>query len=78
LFLLFKIKAIGVCLLWGKKIKCVIVNVYAPCFFQAKKVLSVDLLEAMKVHMADHYCILGDVNYIRNNRGEIIGAAVRV
>ncbi|MCI85665.1 endonuclease/exonuclease/phosphatase family protein, partial [Trifolium medium] len=31
----------------------------------------------MKVHMADHYCILGDFNSI-TNRGERIGEVVGV
>jgi exonuclease III len=48
---------VGVVLLWGaSKIKCVIINVYAPCLFQAKKVLWVDLLVALKVYESDHIC----------------------
>jgi hypothetical protein len=57
---------LGVCLDWGaKKVRCVVLNVYAPCFLTAKKSLWIDLLVALRVYGADHYCILGDFNSVR-------------
>jgi endonuclease/exonuclease/phosphatase family metal-dependent hydrolase len=58
---------VGVVLLWGaRKIKCVIINVYAPCHLQAKKALWVDLLVALKVYETDHICVSGDFNSVRS------------
>jgi hypothetical protein len=71
---------LGVCLLWGaKKIRSVIINVYAPCLLQSKKTLWVDILVALRVHSAEHYCILGDFNSIRSNverRGVSVGGDI--
>jgi exonuclease III len=58
---------VGVVLLWGaSKIKCVIINVYAPCLIHAKKSLWVDLLVALKVYGTNHICLLGDFNSVRS------------
>jgi exonuclease III len=71
---------LGVCLEWGvKKLRHVILNVYAPCFLSSKKTLWVDLLVAMRVYGADHYCILGDFNAIRSReerKGTGVGGEV--
>ncbi|MCH83010.1 reverse transcriptase, partial [Trifolium medium] len=71
---------LGVCLEWGvKKLRCVILNVYAPCSLNAKKTLWVDLLVAMRVYGADHYCILGDFNAVRSReerKGVRVGGEV--
>ncbi|MCI30103.1 hypothetical protein A2U01_0051312, partial [Trifolium medium] len=59
---------LGVVLLWGaSKVKCVIINVYAPCLLQAKKALWVDLLVALKVYGTNHICVLGDFNSVRSD-----------
>ncbi|GAU32090.1 hypothetical protein TSUD_152950 [Trifolium subterraneum] len=57
---------LGVVLQWGANEEiCVVVNVYAPCVLNAKKVLWVDLLVARRFYAAEHFCILGDFNSVR-------------
>ncbi|WJX38360.1 hypothetical protein P8452_26031 [Trifolium repens] len=57
---------LGVVLEWGEKnIRCIVLNVYAPCNLEAKKQLWVDLIVARRTHMADLWCMLGDFNSVR-------------
>ncbi|MCI12468.1 reverse transcriptase, partial [Trifolium medium] len=57
---------LGVCLQWGEKnLRCIVLNVYAPCNLEAKKQLWVELLVAKRIYLADLWCILGDFNSVR-------------
>jgi exonuclease III len=59
---------LGVCLEWGqKKVRVLTLNVYAPCNFEAKKQLWVELLVAKRTYTADLWCILGDLNSVRDS-----------
>ncbi|WJX68115.1 hypothetical protein P8452_52517 [Trifolium repens] len=59
---------LGVCLEWGqKKVRVLTLNVYAPCNFEAKKQLWVELLVAKRTYTADLWCILGDFNSVRDS-----------
>jgi exonuclease III len=59
---------LGVCLDWGEaKIRCIIINVYAPCNLAAKKQLWVEILVARWSYVCDHWCILGDFNSVRSS-----------
>jgi len=51
-----------------KNIPVIIVNVYSSCIMQVKRQMWADLLEIRQREQCNSWCVLGDFNFVRNER----------